>query len=111
MPSPGSGRVLAASPPLAAIEISDEMRSLPVGGRQLAWGHEALTQQRLFVFPVKDNDLHDQILVLAKQAGHLRLLGAFVRTELLPGCAVLADLIKRLVETGKQVFFGLIGLK
>jgi hypothetical protein len=44
------------------------------------------------------------IPILPKQAGHIWGLCAFDRTELLPGDTVLADLIKRLVAIGKQVF-------
>jgi hypothetical protein len=42
------------------------MRSLTTGREQGSQRPEALTPQRLLMLAVKDDDLHDQILMLAE---------------------------------------------
>ena len=69
---------------LATVEVRHKMGALTTCGRKLAGRNQALPQQQLLIFPIKNNDLHDQILILPEQRRNLRSLIALRGLHFLP---------------------------
>ena len=53
------------------------MRTLAIDGRKFAGGNKSTTKEILLIFPVEQNDLHGQILILPQEHVHLWMLSAF----------------------------------
>jgi len=93
---------------LAAIQSRDKIGPLAVGRWQVARRDEAAAQQALLVFAVEQDDLHDQILVLAQQHANARVTRPFVHGKPLPLNAVPAQGVQGLVQPGQEVLFDLV---
>ena len=75
-----------------------------VGGRRLPRRDETQAQHGLFVLTIQKNNLHNNILGLAKQQCHLRELPALGGPQALPKTPNLLETLVRLIEPRKQAF-------
>jgi hypothetical protein len=87
------------------------MGALTVGGRQLARGDEAATQEGLLVLAVEQDDFHGLILVLAEQHADFRMAGAFIHGKPLPIDAMPVQGVQRLSQAWEQGLFELVKLE
>ena len=87
------------------------MGALAVDGRYFAGWNEAAAEQELFVFAVKDDDLHGQVLAATKEGGDLRKFRAFFAGKFLPALAMTAQRVEGLGEARQKSFAALVKFK
>ena len=76
---------------------------LPVhGGREVAWRKKPAAEQNLFVFPIEDEDSHDQVLSGSEHRAQAGLLAALWAGQLLPHRRMTANFDQGFVQTRKQ---------
>lgn len=68
------------------------MGILSLRGRQFARRHEPVAEEKLLVLAVEQNDLHDEIEILADERGDLGVLSAFAGGKTEPRGFVITNL-------------------
>lgn len=58
---------------LPPVHVRDVMGALTLGRRKVLWRDESSPQEQLFVFPIQDDQSHDQVLILAQEFPYFML--------------------------------------
>jgi hypothetical protein len=92
---------------LASIQVRYEMGPLPLGRGEMAGGNQSPPEQGLLILTIQDDDLHDQVLIIAKQGADLRIALAFGGCHGQPTGAVVSQFGQGVFQAGQSLLPGL----